>query len=198
MRVYVFGADGQLARSLREAQSQYSGVEIGYSASRDVSILRPDLVEKALSEFSPNIIVNPAAYTSVDKAESEPDTAFAVNRDGARNVAAAAKRMGVPVVHLSTDYVFNGQKDGAYVENDPVGPQSVYGRSKLAGECAVAAANDRHIVLRTSWVYAPFGSNFVRTILRLSNSDERLRVVDGSNRLSDLRSGRGKRHPGHC
>jgi dTDP-4-dehydrorhamnose reductase len=178
VRVYVFGAEGQIARSLREAAVRYSDIEICYSGRRDVSILRPDLVEKALNEFSPNIVVNPAAYTWVDKAETEPDMAFAINRDGARIVAAAAKRLGVPIIHLSTDYVFNGQKDSSYVESDLVDPQSVYGHSKLEGEYAVAAANDRHLVLRTSWVYASFGSNFVRTIIRMSKSGTRLRIVD--------------------
>jgi dTDP-4-dehydrorhamnose reductase len=114
----------------------------------------------------------------VDKAESEPDLAFALNRDGARAVAAAAADRDVPVIHLSTDYVFDGKKKEPYSETDPVGPQGVYGRSKLEGELAVAVANPRHIVLRTAWVYAPFGSNFVRTMLRLMAERDRLRVVD--------------------
>jgi dTDP-4-dehydrorhamnose reductase len=132
----------------------------------------------ALAEFSPDVVVNPAAYTAVDKAEAEPDIAFAINRDGAGSVAAAAARRNIPIIHLSTDYVFDGRKASPYVETDPVGPQSVYGRSKLAGELAVAAANSRNIILRTAWVYAPFGNNFVRTMLRLAAERDRLRVVD--------------------
>jgi dTDP-4-dehydrorhamnose reductase len=178
VRVYVFGTEGQIARSLREAARRYSGIEIGSSARKDVSILCPDLVEKALHEFSPNIVINPAAYTWVDRAEAESDLAFAVNRDGAGIVAAAAKKMGAPVIHLSTDYVFNGEKAGSYIESDPVDPQTMYGQSKLEGEYAVAAANERHLVLRTSWLYAPFGSNFVRTIIRMSSNEKCLRVVD--------------------
>ena len=177
MRVYVFGAEGQIARSLREATARFSEIEFGYSASRHVNILRQDLVEKALDDFAPSIVVNPAAYTSVDKAEADADAAYALNRDGARVVAAAANRLNIPIIHLSTDYVFDGKKDGEYFELDSVGPQSVYGRSKLAGEYAVADANTRHLILRTSWVYSPFGNNFVRTVIRLSKSGERLRMV---------------------
>jgi dTDP-4-dehydrorhamnose reductase len=122
-------------------------------------------------------VINPAAYTAVDRAEFERDLAFATNRDGAEIVAAAAARLGVPILHLSTDYVFDGKKNVPYTETDPVQPESVYGRSKLEGEFAVAAANQRHIILRTAWVYSPFGNNFVRTMLRLSRERDRLTVV---------------------
>ena len=178
MRVFVFGAEGQIARSLREAAARHRGIVIGHSGRTNVDILRADQVEKALDEFAPGIVVNPAAYTAVDKAEAEPELAFAINRDGAAIVAAAAKRRGVPVIHLSTDYVFDGRKDGSYVESDAVDPQGVYGRSKLAGEHAVAQANDCHVILRTSWIYAAFGNNFVRTMIRLANGGKPLRVVD--------------------
>jgi dTDP-4-dehydrorhamnose reductase len=178
MRLYVIGADGQVARSLREAASLHDDIVFGFGARPDVDLLHPKSIEAAIAKFRPDVVINPAAYTAVDKAESEPDQAFAVNRDGARVVAIAAANQGAPVVHLSTDYVFDGNKIGAYVESDPVAPQGVYGRSKLEGELAVAEANPRHVVLRTSWVYAPFGSNFVRTMLRLASERDRLRVVD--------------------
>jgi dTDP-4-dehydrorhamnose reductase len=178
MRLYVVGSEGQVARSLREAAAHDKNIVFGYSARPHVDLLRPSSIKKALDDFRPDLVINPAAYTAVDKAESEPDQAFALNRDGARAVAAAAAEQDVPIIHLSTEYVFDGNKQGAYVESDPVDPQSVYGRSKLEGELAVAEANPKHIVLRTSWVYAPFGSNFVRTMLRLSAERERLRVVD--------------------
>jgi dTDP-4-dehydrorhamnose reductase len=178
MRLFVVGNEGQVARSLREAAPNNPDLVISCSRRPDVDILRPDLVEKALLAFAPDIVINPAAYTAVDRAESETELAFAVNRDGAGIVAAAAARLGIPIVHLSTDYVFDGKKEGPYVETDTVAPSNVYGRSKLAGECAVAAANDRHVILRTSWVYAPFGNNFVRTMLRLSADRDRLTVVD--------------------
>jgi dTDP-4-dehydrorhamnose reductase len=178
MRIYVIGSEGQVARSLREAAGRHHDMVIGCGSRPDVDIVRPDTVERALTDFSPDIVINPAAYTAVDRAETEQDAAFSVNRDGAAAVALATKRRGIPIIHLSTDYVFDGKKAGPYVETDAVGPQGVYGLSKLAGESAVTAANDRHIILRTSWVFAPFGNNFVRTMLRLASERDRLRVVD--------------------
>jgi dTDP-4-dehydrorhamnose reductase len=178
MRMYVIGSEGQVARSLREAAALDENIIFGCGARPDVDLLRPSSIQKALADFRPDLVINPAAYTAVDKAESEPDKAFALNRDGARAVAAAAADHGVPFIHLSTDYVFDGKKRGAYVESDAVAPQGVYGRSKLEGEIAVTEANRKSIVLRTSWVYAPFGSNFVRTVLRLSAERDRIRVVD--------------------
>jgi dTDP-4-dehydrorhamnose reductase len=178
MRLYVIGGQGQVARSLREAATGDSDIVFGCAERPDVDLLHPASIAQALADFRPDIVVNPAAYTAVDKAESEPEQAFALNRDGARAVAAAAANQGAPIIHFSTDYVFDGIKDAPYVESDPVNPRSVYGRSKLEGELAVALANPRHIVLRTAWVYAPFGTNFVRTMLRLAAERDQLRVVD--------------------
>jgi dTDP-4-dehydrorhamnose reductase len=178
MRLYVIGGQGQVARSLREAAARDPSIVFGCGERPAVDLLRSPSIAQALKEFRPDIVINPAAYTAVDKAESEPDQAFALNRDGAGAVAAAAAALGVPVIHLSTDYVFDGTKDVPYMESDPVHPRCVYGQSKLEGEWAVAAANPRHIILRTSWVYAPFGANFVRTILRLAAERDSLRVVD--------------------
>ncbi|MGG2474557.1 SDR family oxidoreductase, partial [Rhizobium sp. BR5] len=113
----------------------------------------------------------------VDKAESEPDIAFAVNRDGAKTVARAANDIGVPVIHISTDYVFDGTKTTAYVESDPTGPSSVYGRSKLEGEQAVFESTSNYAILRTAWVYSEYGSNFVKAMLRLNESRDELNVV---------------------
>jgi dTDP-4-dehydrorhamnose reductase len=178
MRLYVVGAEGQVARSLREAAALDKKIVFSYGARPDVDLLRPSSIEKAIADFRPDVVINPAAYTAVDKAETEPELAFAINRDGARVVAAAAAVQGAVIIHLSTDYVFDGKKESAYVESDQVNPQGVYGRSKLEGELAVAETDPRHIVLRTSWVYSPFGNNFVRTMLRLAAERDRLRVVD--------------------
>jgi dTDP-4-dehydrorhamnose reductase len=178
VRLYVIGTDGQVARSLREAASLHDDIDFGFGARPDLDLREPVSIEQAIARFRPDVVINPAAFTAVDKAESEPDQAYLINRDGARTVAIAAANQGVPIVHLSTDYVFDGTKIGAYTESDPVAPQGVYGRSKLEGELAVAEANPRHLLLRTSWVYAPFGSNFVRTMLRLAAERDRLRVVD--------------------
>ena len=177
MRLYVIGGEGQVARSLREAAALDRDVVYVYGARPEVDLLEPSSI-KAIADFRPDVVVNPAAYTAVDQAESEPGQAFAVNRDGARAAAVVAADQGVPIIHLSTDYVFDGKKQGAYIESDPVAPLGVYGQSKLAGELAVAETSPKHIVLRTSWVYSPFGSNFVRTILRLAEQRDRLQVVD--------------------
>lgn len=178
MRVYVIGSEGQVARSLREAAARDPSVVLGFSSRYEVDLLLPSTIRNALANFRPDVVINPAAYTAVDKAEAELELAFAINRDGAGAVAEAAEMVGAPVIHFSTDYVFNGRKEGAYLESDPVAPSGVYGISKLQGELAVAAANSRHVIIRTSWVYAPFGSNFVRTMLRLAAERDRLRVVD--------------------
>lgn len=178
MRVYVIGGEGQVARALREAAAGHEGVVLGSSSRAEVDLLDTASIDRALDAFRPDVVVNPAAYTAVDKAESEPEQAYAINRDGAGAVAAAAARHGAPIIHFSTDYVYDGRKPDAYVESDPVAPQGVYGASKLAGERAVVAANPKHVLLRTAWVYAPFGSNFVRTMLRLAATHDRLRVVD--------------------
>ena len=118
-----------------------------------------------------------AAYTAVDRAEDERDLAFAINADGAGHVAAAAAAVGAPVIHFSTDYVFDGEKAEPYTEEDAPNPRSVYGASKLAGERAVAAANSRHVIIRTAWVYSPFGTNFVKTMLGLAAERDRISVV---------------------
>ena len=178
MRVFVIGAEGQVARSLREAAASADDLVLAFGHRPDVDLLRPESLHSAFADFRPDVVINPAAYTAVDRAESEPDAAFAINCDGARAAALAAAKIGSPIIHLSTDYVFDGRKVGGYVETDPVAPQGVYGRSKLAGELAVMEANPRHLIARTSWVYAPFGSNFVRTMLRLGGERDRIRVVD--------------------
>ncbi|QDM28183.1 dTDP-4-dehydrorhamnose reductase [Tardiphaga sp. vice304] len=178
MRVYVIGGEGQVARALREAAAGRGDLVLGSSSRAEVDLLNTASIGRALDAFRPDVVINPAAYTAVDKAESEPEQAYAINRDGAGAVAAAAARHSAPIIHFSTDYVYDGRKPEAYVESDPVAPQGVYGASKLAGERAVAAANPKHVVLRTAWVYAPFGSNFVRTMLRLAATHDRLRVVD--------------------
>lgn len=149
-----------------------------------VALGRPDLditdrrsVQRVMVRERPDIVVNAAAYTAVDKAESEPEPAFAVNRDGAYNVAATAADAGCPLIHISTDYVFSGKKNTPYDERDPTKPATVYGRSKLEGEWAVERANCAHVILRTSWVHSPYGSNFVKTMLRLARERGLVRVV---------------------
>jgi dTDP-4-dehydrorhamnose reductase len=179
VRIFVTGAeDGQVARSLGEAAAGSADVVVGFGAPPTMDLTRPETILPAIESFGPDVVVNAAAYTAVDRAESEPELAYAINREGAAATALAAARLGVPIIQFSTDYVFDGAKDGAYVEADRPSPLGVYGRSKLDAERAVAAANPRHLILRTSWLYAPFGSNFVRTMLRLAAERDRLTVVD--------------------
>jgi dTDP-4-dehydrorhamnose reductase len=178
MRVFVSGANGQLARSLGARASASSDIVVGYGARPEVDLTRPETILPAMRAFEPDVVVNAAAYTAVDRAESEPELAHAVNCKGAAAMAAAAKVLAAPIIQLSTDYVFDGAKIGPYQENDRPAPQGVYGRTKLEGEIAVARANPRHVIARTSWVYAPLGANFVRTMIRLAGERDRLSVVD--------------------
>ncbi|MGD9954293.1 MAG: dTDP-4-dehydrorhamnose reductase, partial [Burkholderiales bacterium] len=138
----------------------------------------PDALVAACRDFRPGLIVNAAAYTAVDRAEGEPEAAEAVNARAPGILAGEAKRLGGVLVHYSTDYVFDGRKRTPYREDDPTGPLNAYGRTKLAGERAIAASGCRHLVLRTSWVYGPRGRNFLATMLALAATREELRVVD--------------------
>lgn len=175
MRLAVTGKNGQVVSALQALAS--AELEIVALGRPELDLAQPETVLKALRAVKPDAVVSAAAYTAVDKAESEPDIAFAVNRDGARAVAQAASDIGIPVIHLSTDYVFDGTKATAYVESDPTGPTSVYGRSKLEGERAVAEATGNYAVLRTAWVYSEYGNNFVKTMLRLSENRDEINVV---------------------
>lgn len=175
MRLAVTGKNGQVVSALEALAGP--DLEIVALGRPELDLSRPDTVFNALRDSKPDVVVSAAAYTAVDKAESEPDIAFTVNRDGAKAVARAAKDIGVPIIHISTDYVFDGTKTTAYVENDPTGPASVYGRSKLEGEQAVSESTDNYAVLRTAWVYSEYGSNFLKTMLRLSESRDEINVV---------------------
>jgi dTDP-4-dehydrorhamnose reductase len=179
MRILVAGdaQDGQLARALVDASRARRGFDVVALGRPRLDLLDRATMERAIADTRPNLVVNAAAYTAVDKAESDPGAVFAINRDGAGALAAAAAASGCPIIHLSTDYVFDGSKREPYVETDTPNPLGVYARSKIEGEAAVAAANPRHLILRTSWLYAPYGQNFLRTILRLARERPQLRVV---------------------
>jgi dTDP-4-dehydrorhamnose reductase len=175
IRIAVTGSKGQVATSLLE--------RVGLKA-QIVALGRPafDLTDRAavlagLEAARPDVVVNAAAYTAVDKAEAEEAVAFQVNGDGAGHVAEASARLGIPLLHLSTDYVFDGALDRPYREDDPTAPAGAYGRSKLAGEKLVAERCEDSVILRTAWVYSPFGANFVRTMLRLNETRDEVGVV---------------------
>jgi dTDP-4-dehydrorhamnose reductase len=177
MRILVAGARGQLARALVEAARRRSNCRLVALGRPQLDLAVAASVIRALDDVQPDIVVNAAAYTAVDKAESEADGALAINRDGACVLAAAAGSCGRPIVHISTDYVFDGAKPEPYLETDAANPLGAYGRSKHEGELAVTAANPHHLILRTAWLYAPYGQNFLRTILRLAGERSRLGVV---------------------
>jgi len=177
MRILVTGRDGQVARALLE-RGTGQGVDVVLLGRPELDLTASsEAIGVALAGQRPDVIVAAAAYTAVDRAESEPDQAFAVNVRGAEAVARSAHLIGVPLIHLSTDYVFDGEKATPYVESDAAAPRTVYGASKLAGERLVLAAQLDSVVLRTAWVFSPFGGNFVRTMLRLAESRAEVGVV---------------------
>lgn len=178
MRVLVTGRNGQVATSLIEKADMFPRIEVVAAGRPELDLEDAASVSRAIAAARPDVVVNAAAYTAVDKAEQEPARAFAVNRDGAAAAAAAATALGLPFIHLSTDYVYPGDKPSPYVESDATGPLGVYGQSKLEGEMAVRAAHPSPLILRTSWVYSPFGANFVKTMLRLAKDRPVLSVVD--------------------
>jgi dTDP-4-dehydrorhamnose reductase len=175
MRIVVTGREGQLARSLAERLSHH---ELLFAARPEVDLTKRGDVSRAIVEARPDWIINAAAYTAVDQAEKEEPIALRVNGEAAGEAAAAAAEVGARFIQLSTDYVFDGSRSGAYRETDTPCPQSAYGRSKLAGEEAVRAATRCHLIIRTAWVFSPFGRNFLRTMLQAASERSELKVVD--------------------
>jgi dTDP-4-dehydrorhamnose reductase len=176
MRVLVFGKTGQVGLGLAAALAQrHDAMVVGREAA---DLAEPQTAQALVRSLRPDAVINAAAYTAVDKAEVEPDLAFRINAEAPGAMARAAAEVGALFVQYSTDYVFAGEADTPYREDDPTDPQNVYGRSKLAGEQAVRAANEEHLILRTSWVYSNDGNNFLNTMLRLGAERSELRVVD--------------------
>ena len=168
------GREGQVARSLAERGGDN---ELVFMGRPDLDLADPASIERTVAAVHPALIISAAAYTAVDKAEDEPELAMAVNGEGPGVLASAAARIGAPVIHLSTDYVFDGSGDRPWREDDPTRPLGVYGATKLAGEQAVAASGATHAIIRTAWVYSPFGANFVKTMLRLAGDRDTISVV---------------------
>jgi dTDP-4-dehydrorhamnose reductase len=175
MKIAVTGRSGQVVRAIIERAP--AGVIVLPLGRPEFDLADPATIDAAIRAAAPDLVISAAAYTAVDRAQDDEAVAFAVNAAGAGAVAAAAARIGVPVIHLSTDYVFDGAKPSAYVETDPVAPLGAYGRSKLAGEAAVIAANPVAVIVRTAWVYSPFGHNFAKTMLRLARDRDELTIV---------------------
>jgi dTDP-4-dehydrorhamnose reductase len=175
-RILILGSTGQLGRELQRSFSGYG--EVIARGRETVDFSGEDQLRSAVRTASPDVILNAAAYTAVDRAESEPDLAMAVNGHAPGVLAEEANRLGALFVHYSTDYVFDGTKAGAWEETDAPNPLNVYGASKLAGERAVEQVGGKHLIFRTSWVYGPHGKNFLLTMLRLGKERDLLKVVD--------------------
>ena len=176
MNLLVVGS-GQLSQAIAEA-ALGTEVDVLVGGRPELDLTNAPALRTAVTNAAPAIVLNAAAYTAVDKAESEPDLAYAVNARGAGHLADVCNDLGVPLIHLSTDYVFDGRAERPYREDDPVGPISVYGRTKFEGEQLVAVACPRHVIVRTAWVHSPWGTNFVKTILRLAETRLVIGVVD--------------------
>jgi len=176
VRILVTGASGQLGTGL-VLEGESLGMEVVATDLPELDITDLDAVTRFVEANEPDVVINAAALTAVDEVETNEDVVFAVNRDGAANVAKACQSFAIPMLHYSTDYVFDGKKDGAYSEADQPNPASVYGRSKLASERSVMDHCDRHLVLRTSWVFSSYGRNFVKTMLQLAMERSEIDVV---------------------
>lgn len=178
MRLLVIGREGQLAKSLVERSGEVPDLEVHAAGRPQLDLEQPGSAAGVIEALRPDVVVNAAAYTAVDQAEKEPERAFRINADAAGEIAAAARLAGAKVIQVSTDYVFPGTAERPWRPDDPTGPINVYGASKLAGEEQVRAENPDHLILRTAWVFSPFGRNFVATMLRLAGERKEVRVVD--------------------
>jgi dTDP-4-dehydrorhamnose reductase len=178
MVVLVTGANGQLGQALQKASQAVSGIRFVFTDSKTLDITNPENCQAIFEEFQPNFCINCAAYTAVDKAESEADLANQINVVGVKNLAESCKECQTTLIHLSTDFVFDGEKNVPYTETDLPNPKNVYGQTKLEGEQTIQALLEKYYIIRTSWVYSEFGNNFYKTMLRLASERESLNVVN--------------------
>jgi dTDP-4-dehydrorhamnose reductase len=178
MKVLITGRDGQVGRSMLEKAAGWPDLDLVAVGRADADFSQPGSIGGLIGAIRPKVVINAAAYTAVDQAEDEPELAHRVNADAAGEAAAAARKVGAAIIQLSTDYVFDGEGQGAYAEDALPNPMNAYGRSKLAGEQQVRGANPDHLILRTAWVYSPFGRNFVISIMAAAKTRAALNVVD--------------------
>ena len=176
MKILITGAGGQLGRELIN-QGQLKGFSVQAPSEDDMDITDLEKIDRCMAFHQPEVVINAAAYTQVDKAESEAALAFAVNTTGSANLARMCAKTKIPLVHISTDYVFDGQKGRSYLETDAISPVGIYGRSKAEGEIEIRSHLKEHIILRTSWLYGIHGHNFAKTILKLATTKPKIRVV---------------------
>ena len=173
-KILLTGVNGQVGHALQKKLANYQVFALN---REQLDLSDKDAIRRVVQTIQPDLIINPAAYTAVDKAESEPDLAYAINAIAPQVLAEEAAKINAALIHFSTDYVYDGSKIESYVETDAVNPLSVYGKSKLAGELAINAVGLPHLILRTSWVYGAYGKNFLKTIIRLASERESLRIV---------------------
>jgi dTDP-4-dehydrorhamnose reductase len=178
MVVLVTGANGQLGQAIQSISVNYPQIDFVFCTSSDLDITQKERCLEAFTKFNPDFCINAAAYTAVDKAESEPDKAYLINVIGAKNLAEVCKASKTILLHVSTDFVFDGSKQMPYNEEDTPNPTGVYGQTKLDGEKAIQETFDNYFIIRTSWVYSQFGNNFMKTMLRLASERDSLSVVD--------------------
>ena len=176
-KIIILGAKGQLGNEFQELEKQFPSFTFFFYDVAEMDIVNKDLVEKGISEIKPDYVVNCAAYTAVDKAETDEELAYAINSEAVRNIAVACAVNGVKFIHISTDYVFDGEASEPYNEDSPVNPFSVYGLSKLHGEKEALQADKEVIIIRTAWVYSTYGNNFVKTMMRLMMTKPEIGVV---------------------
>ncbi|MBT8262777.1 MAG: dTDP-4-dehydrorhamnose reductase [Bacteroidia bacterium] len=176
-QILVTGANGQLAKCIKDAANNYSGMELHFVTRKELDISNAAAVSVWFENKSFDYCINTAAYTNVEKAESEKDAAFATNAEGVKNVANACKKYGITLIHISTDYVFDGNKTSPYSEEDKTNPINVYGASKLKGEENITASGCKHLIMRTSWLYSQYGHNFFNTVLRFASEGKPLTVT---------------------
>jgi dTDP-4-dehydrorhamnose reductase len=176
MKILITGAGGQLGRELIN-QGQLKGFSVQAPSEDDMDITDLEKIDRCMDFHQPEVVINAAAYTQVDKAESEAALAFAVNTTGSANLARMCAKTKIPLVHISTDYVFDGQKGRSYLETDAISPVGIYGRSKAEGEIEIRSHLKEHIILRTSWLYGIHGHNFAKTMLKLATTKPKIRVV---------------------
>lgn len=178
MVVLVTGSSGQLGQSLQFIAPNYPQIDFVFCDSKTLDITSLENCETIFSNYKPDFCINAAAYTAVDKAESEPKKAFAINVTGAKNLAEVSKKFDTVLLHISTDFVFDGNKKTPYLEQDLPNPTGVYGQTKLDGEKAIQQVLEKHFIIRTSWVYSQFGNNFMKTMLRLASERDTISVVN--------------------
>ena len=174
MKILITGVNGQVGHALMRELTDYELIGL---TRQDCDLTNSDQIKQVIDQHQPHLIINPAAYTKVDQAEDEPELAFQINRDAPKVMAEKAREYHIPLIHFSTDYVFDGEKEGAYVEDDLTHPLGVYGQSKCAGEEAVQEVGGLTYILRTSWVYSNIGHNFYLTMKKLSQERDELKVV---------------------